>query len=195
MVWDWYDDIVKLADWSALQVLFHRYFTTHGRSIKHLHERWKDYILDSSTNDILVFISDIKQMTHEFNHKDIAVLNLIKGLYANRHLWYLICSLIARCGLCYGKGYLCQEAWTLSSHREHYHFLCIMLWNLKLKYWRCQFWSCDKWKLIFLIMQWKDRVKLCSKLVIIWRKLISLTNVHINLMLLVSEGDVARKTL
>ena len=49
----WYDDyIVVPADWNAIQVLFHRYFSIQGRTFKHLYERWRDFEFASNNDDI-----------------------------------------------------------------------------------------------------------------------------------------------
>ena len=57
--------------------LFCRYFSIQGRPIKYLHERWRDLKFNPNSDDIEVFISDVKQITHQLNHSNIAVLNLI----------------------------------------------------------------------------------------------------------------------
>ena len=61
-----------------MQVLFCRYFSIQGRSIKILHERWRDFKFDPNTDVIEVFISDVKHTTHQLSHNEVAVLNLIQ---------------------------------------------------------------------------------------------------------------------
>ena len=62
-----------------MKVFSHRYFSIQGISIKHLHERWRVFKFDPKAKHIEVFITDVKQTVHLFNHNDIAVLNLIKA--------------------------------------------------------------------------------------------------------------------
>ena len=58
-------------------IKFHRYFSIQGRSIKHLYERWKNFKLNSNTDDIEDFTGDFKQTVYHLNHDDKAVLYLI----------------------------------------------------------------------------------------------------------------------
>ena len=52
-----------------MEALFCRYFSIQGRSIKHLH----------ASDDIEVFISYVKQITWQLNHKDVVALSLMKA--------------------------------------------------------------------------------------------------------------------
>ena len=79
VAWEWYDDIVVPADWNAIQALFHRYFSMQGRSIKYLHERWRYFMFDPHTDDIEVFISNVKQNICKHNHNYITISNTIKA--------------------------------------------------------------------------------------------------------------------
>ena len=80
MIWlEWYNDTIVPAAWNATQVLFCRYFSIHDRSLRDLHERWRDVTVYPNADDIEVFISNIKQTACQFTHNDIAVLNLIKA--------------------------------------------------------------------------------------------------------------------
>ena len=40
LVRDWYDSLTLPIAWNDLQQRFSRYFSTQGRSIKHLHDKW-----------------------------------------------------------------------------------------------------------------------------------------------------------
>ena len=50
-----------------------------GRSVTHLDGRWRDLKFDSNTDDIEVFISNVKQTVYQLKHNDIVVLNLISA--------------------------------------------------------------------------------------------------------------------
>ena len=58
---------------------FSRYFSTQGRNIKHLHERWRTFSFDPSTDDIEEYIRDVREAAKQLGHGDDAVLNLLKA--------------------------------------------------------------------------------------------------------------------
>ena len=60
---EWYGDIVVPTHWNAMWTFFHRYFSIQGRSVKDVHEKWRDFKFDSHTDDI-VFITNAKQTVH-----------------------------------------------------------------------------------------------------------------------------------
>ena len=54
---EWYHglDLHKFCgNWCKFTTHFSRYFSTQGRNIKHLHERWRTFSFDPSTDDIEV---------------------------------------------------------------------------------------------------------------------------------------------
>ena len=71
-----------------MQVFLYRYLSIQGRSIKYLHERWRDFKFDPNTDDLEVFISDVKQITNQLNHNNKGSLQFNQGLYASRYLQY-----------------------------------------------------------------------------------------------------------
>ena len=40
---EWYDSLTFPIAWNDLQQRFSRYFSTQGRSIKHLHDKWRNF--------------------------------------------------------------------------------------------------------------------------------------------------------
>ena len=46
--------------WGDLSAQFKNRFSTQGRSIRHLHEKWHSYSLNPSSDDIEMFIEDVK---------------------------------------------------------------------------------------------------------------------------------------
>ena len=61
---EWYHglDIDQFGDqWREFTRHFSRYFSTQGRNIKNLHERWQTFSSDPSTDDIEEYIRDVKR--------------------------------------------------------------------------------------------------------------------------------------
>ena len=66
-------------NWREFTSHFSRYFSTQGRNIKHLHERWQTFSFDPSTDDIEEYIRDVREAAKQLRHGDNAVLNLLKA--------------------------------------------------------------------------------------------------------------------
>ena len=67
------------GNWREFTTHFSRYFSTQGRNIKHLHERWQTFSFDPSTDDIEEYIRDVREAAKQLGHGDDAVLNLLKA--------------------------------------------------------------------------------------------------------------------
>ena len=67
------------GDWDRFTTHFSRYFSTQGRNIKHLHERWRTFSFDPANNDIEEYIRDVKEAAKQLGHGDDAVVNLLKA--------------------------------------------------------------------------------------------------------------------
>ena len=65
--------------WNNLQQRFSWYFSTQGRSIKHLHDKWRNFSFTPGQDDIEAYIRDVKEAAHQLNYNDEAVLHLIKA--------------------------------------------------------------------------------------------------------------------
>ena len=76
---EWYDSLVMPIAWNELQQQFSRYFSTQGRSIKHLHDKWRNFSFTPGQDDIEAYIRDIKEAAHQLNYNDEAMLHLIKA--------------------------------------------------------------------------------------------------------------------
>ena len=76
---EWYDSLVMPMAWNELQQQFSRYFSTQGRSIKHLHDKWRNFSFTPGQDDTEAYIRDIKEAAHQLNYNDDAVLHLIKA--------------------------------------------------------------------------------------------------------------------
>ena len=67
------------GNWREFTTHFSRYFSTQGRNIKHLHERWRTFSFDPATDDIEEYIRDVREAAKQLGHGDDAVLNLVKA--------------------------------------------------------------------------------------------------------------------
>ena len=89
------------GNWHEFTTHFSRYFSTQGRNIKHLHERWRTFSFNPSTDDIEEYIRDVREATKQLGHGDDAVLNLLKATMPTE-LYGTLYS--------HAQGHLCQEA-------------------------------------------------------------------------------------
>ena len=79
---EWYHglDMHQFGDsWCEFTQHFSRYFSTQGRNIKHLHERWRAFSFDPNTDDIEEYIRDVREAAKQLGHGDDTVLNLLKA--------------------------------------------------------------------------------------------------------------------
>ena len=76
---EWYDSLAFPIAWDDLQQRFSWYFSTQGRSIKHLHDKWQNFSFTPGQDNIETYIRDVKEAAHQLNYNDEAVLHLIKA--------------------------------------------------------------------------------------------------------------------
>ena len=76
---EWYDSLTLPIAWNDLQQRFSQYFSTQGRSIKHLHDKWQNFSFTPGQDDIEAYIRDVKEAAYQLNYSDEAVLHLIKA--------------------------------------------------------------------------------------------------------------------
>ena len=76
---EWYDPLTFPIAWNDLQQRFSQYFSTQGRSIKHLHDKWRNFSFTPGQDNIEASIRDVKEAAHQLNYNDKAVLHLIKA--------------------------------------------------------------------------------------------------------------------
>ena len=105
MAREWYHGLDLLqfgGSWHEFTQHFSRYFSTQGRNIKHLHERWRAFSFDPNTNDIEEYIRDVCKAAKQLGHGDDAVLNLLKAtmptelygtLYGHENLYVIMTML------------------------------------------------------------------------------------------------------
>ena len=75
---EWYDKADSKTTWKALKLGFSRYFSTQGRSVKNLHERWKMFKFNPQTDDIEEFVRDVQETATQLKYDEEAVSNVIK---------------------------------------------------------------------------------------------------------------------
>ena len=76
---EWYDLLTFPIAWDNLQQRFSQYFSTQARSIKHLHDKWRNFSFTPGQDDIEAYIRDVKEAAHQLNYNDEAVLHFIKA--------------------------------------------------------------------------------------------------------------------
>ena len=86
---EWYDSLVMPMAWNELQQQFSRYFSTQGRSIKCLHDKWRNFSFTPGQDDIEAYIRDIKEAAHQLNYNDEAMLHLIKATMP-AEIWHFV---------------------------------------------------------------------------------------------------------
>ena len=72
---EWYDSLTFPITWNDLQQRFSQYFSTQGRSIKHLHDKWQNFSFTPGQDNIEAYIRDVKEAAHQLNYNDEAVLH------------------------------------------------------------------------------------------------------------------------
>ena len=81
---EWYADFINTATitprWTELETAFSRYFSTQGRSIKHLHDSWRKMSFNPQTDDIEEFIRDAQECAKQLEYDDHVIMNMIKAV-------------------------------------------------------------------------------------------------------------------
>ena len=58
---EWYDKADCKTSWKKMKLEFSRYFSTQGRSMKNLLNRWKEFKFNPQTDDIEEFVRDAQE--------------------------------------------------------------------------------------------------------------------------------------
>ena len=74
-----HDSLTFPIAWNDLQQQFSRYFSTQGRSIKHLHDKWRNVSFTPSQDDIEAYIRNVNEAAHQLNYNDEVIFHLIKA--------------------------------------------------------------------------------------------------------------------
>ena len=71
---EWYDGMALTGTWKKFSTEFSRYFSTQGRSMRQLHERWKHFMYHPDTDNIEEYIRDVQETAKQLNYDDDDVL-------------------------------------------------------------------------------------------------------------------------
>ena len=80
---EWYDNADCKDTWKNLKDKFCTYYSTQGKSIRHLHQRWKDFKFVPYKTDIDKYIRDVKEVAHRLRYDDEAVAEMLKSTMPN----------------------------------------------------------------------------------------------------------------
>ena len=75
----WLDDITAPTIRDDHSSQFKNRFSTQGRSIRHLHEKWHSFSFDPSSDNIETFIRDMKVTANQLGHRNDSIHKLIKA--------------------------------------------------------------------------------------------------------------------
>ena len=76
---EWYDKADCKTSWKKMKLIFSRYFSTQGRSMRNLLSRWKEFKFDPQKDDIEEFVRDVKETGKQLNYGEEAIANMIKS--------------------------------------------------------------------------------------------------------------------
>ena len=80
---EWFQDVWTkergTLSWTDLVTKFSRYFSTQGRSLRHLHAAWRKFSFNPDTDDIEDFIRDVQECGKQLNYEDHSVMDMIKS--------------------------------------------------------------------------------------------------------------------
>ena len=105
----WLDDIISPATWDDLSTQFKKRFSTKDRLIRHLHKKWFSFSFDPSSDDIEIFIRDVKATANQLGHGNDSILNLIKVCMPTE-IYGTLYSITDLGDLIKMVRYLCHEA-------------------------------------------------------------------------------------
>jgi hypothetical protein len=76
---EWYATIDPPAGWDEMKLMFSKEYSTQGRSIKQLLQRWRTLTFDHETDNFQKFVSNVKQTAAQLSYGELAVVELIKS--------------------------------------------------------------------------------------------------------------------
>ena len=75
---EWYDKADCKTSWKKMKLEFSRYFSTQGRSMENLLNRWKGFKFDPKKDDIEEFVRDVQETAVQLKYDDEATANMVK---------------------------------------------------------------------------------------------------------------------
>ena len=77
---EWFNDTGRgLPNWELMSREFSKYFSTQGKSMRNLHQTWKQFEFNPDTDDIEEFVRNVQECAHQLEYDDKAVINMIKS--------------------------------------------------------------------------------------------------------------------
>ena len=76
---EWYNDTgAEITDWTEMKQEFSKHFSTQGKSILNLHERWRKFTFNPDTDDIEEFLRNVQECAKQLKYDDDITLTTIK---------------------------------------------------------------------------------------------------------------------
>ena len=80
---EWYDTADCKDTWENLKSKFSIYYSTQGKSKRHLHERWRTFKFVPYKTDVDKFIRNVKETAKQLKYNDDAVAEMLKSSMPN----------------------------------------------------------------------------------------------------------------
>ena len=76
---EWYNDSgTVIDDWIEMKQEFSKHFSTQGKSMLNLHERWRKFSFDPDKDDIEKFLRNVQECAKQLKYDEEITLNTIK---------------------------------------------------------------------------------------------------------------------
>ena len=76
---EWYNDTgTDITDWTNMKQEFSKHFSTQGKSILNLHDRWRKFTFNPDTDDIEEFLRNVQECAKQLKYDDDITLTTIK---------------------------------------------------------------------------------------------------------------------
>ena len=77
---EWYNDSGSaIDDWTEMKQEFSKHFSTQGKSMLNLHERWRKFSFDPDKDDIEEFLRNVQECAKQLKYDEEITLNTIKA--------------------------------------------------------------------------------------------------------------------
>ena len=77
---EWYNDSgSEIENWTEMKQEFSKHFSTQGKSMLNLHERWRRFTFDPTKDDIEEFLRNVQECAKQLKYDDAITLNTIKA--------------------------------------------------------------------------------------------------------------------
>ena len=77
---EWYNNSgTAIDDWDEMKQEFSKHFSTQGKSMLNLHERWRKFSFDPAKDDIEEFLRNVQECAKQLKYDEEITLNTIKA--------------------------------------------------------------------------------------------------------------------